>query len=547
MLILLLFSFLGGIVTILSPCILPILPIVLSGSITGGKRRPLGVVVGFIASFTFFTLFLTTLVKAAGVSPDVLRMIAVVIIVTFGLGLIIPSFQAVLERMFSRVANTGPKTNTGDGFLSGIIVGLSLGLVWTPCVGPILASIIALAATQSVGLHAVILTLVYAFGTSLPLLAITFGGRSLLANHPWLTQNTAIIQKLFGVFMLLTALAIFFSWDRAFQSFILNTFPNYGTGLTNIENNQAVQKQLQQFKNSKGGDMVHDVLEANYGNAPELVAGGKWFNTTPLTMKELRGKVVLVDFWTYTCINCIRTLPYTTSWWKKYEDKGLVIIGVHTPEFEFEKNPDNVAKALKDFGIEYPVMQDNNYATWNAFANQYWPAEYFIDKNGNIRFTHFGEGNYDESEGHIQTLLAETGVTDQPKITNPEYQIYAQSPETYLGNARGDYSRITTTGNWTKSDEFAMPKKGATLTYHFNAKNVYLVMRPHMEATSGHIRVFLDGKEVGTLAGTDVQDGVVTISADRLYTLVNLTQPGDHTVKLEFLDDNTELYAFTFG
>lgn len=545
MLILILFAFLGGIVTILSPCILPILPIVLSGSITGGKRRPWGVVTGFIASFTFFTLFLTALVKTTGVSPDNLRIIAVFVIAIFGLELIIPSLQRTLERLFSRLANAGPKAKTGDGFLSGILVGLSLGLVWTPCVGPILASIIALAATQTIGLNAVIITLTYAFGTSLPLLAITFGGRQLLTNHPWLIKNTVHIQKLFGVLMLMTALAIFFSWDRMFQTYILNQFPNYGTGLTTIENNQAVQKQLQQLKNNKGGNMINDVLESNYGNAPEFIAGGKWFNTKPLTMKELRGKVVLIDFWTYTCINCIRTLPYEKSWWTKYKDKGLIIVGVHTPEFEFEKNPDNVAKALKDFGIEYPVMQDNDYTTWNAYANQYWPAEYFIDKNGKIRFTHFGEGNYNESEGFIQTLLAETGVTDQPKINNTDYQIYAQSPETYLGNARGDYSRITTTGTFTKSDEFAMPKKDATLSYRFNAKNVYLVMRPaspsqdgpHAESTPAKIKILLDGKEQKT----------ITVDTDKLYTLIELNQPGEHMVTLEFQDDNAELYAFTFG
>lgn len=547
MFVLILFAFLGGIVTILSPCILPILPIVLSGSITGGKRRPFGVVTGFIASFTFFTLFLTAIVRATGVSPDILRGIAVVVIATFGLGLIIPSFQTLLERLFSRLANAGPKNQTGDGFISGLLVGLSLGLVWTPCVGPILASIIALTATQSVGLNAVIITLMYAFGTSLPLLAITFGGRKLLTDHPWLEKNTANIQKIFGVLMLLTALAIFFSWDRQFQTFILNKFPSYGTGLTKLEDNTVVRNQLNSLK--KGGPMITDLLKSDYGNAPEFIAGGKWFNVPDkqgYTLSSLRGKVVLVDFWTYTCINCIRTLPYLKSWWTKYKDKGLVIVGVHTPEFEFEKNPDNVGKALKDFGIEYPVMQDNDYATWNAYTNSYWPAKYFVDKNGKIRFTHFGEGDYDQSEQYIQTLLKETGVTDEPAIHNTDYQIYARTPETYLGTAR-EGSGYTLDGTWTKSPQYAIPSKGATLTYSFNAKNVYLVMRPHTTGATAIVKVTIDGKDVGDSAGADVKAGMVNVDTDRLYTLINLAAPGEHTLKLEFLDGNAELYAFTFG
>lgn len=533
MLVLVLFAFLGGIVTILSPCILPILPIVLSGSITGGKRRPFGVVSGFITSFTFFTLFLTAIVKATGISPDILRIVAVVVIAAFGLGLLIPAFQQFLERMFSRLASIGPKANTGDGFLSGLVVGLSLGLVWTPCVGPILASIIALAATQTVGLNAIVITLFYALGTSLPLLAITFGGRQLLVNHPWLIKNTEHIQKVFGALMLLTALAIFMSWDIKFQAYILEKFPLYGTGLTKIENNSLVKQELDALRNQQpGSGIIRNMFESNYGDAPEFIAGGKWFNSDPLTMKSLRGKVVLVDYWTYTCINCIRTLPYVKSWWEKYKDKGLVIVGVHTPEFEFEKNADNVGKAIKNFGITYPVMQDNNYETWNAYGNNSWPAEYFIDKEGKIRFTHVGEGNYDESEKHIQELL----TVDMP-IQNPTYTIDARTPETYLGRSRGDYSNIVTTGSFLQSDEFTHPKANATLTYRFNAKDVYLVMRPSSANLTGRVRVLLDGK----------LQKEITIDTDKLYTLIELPKAGAHELKLEFLDDNVDLFAFTFG
>lgn len=538
MIILVLFAFLGGIVTILSPCILPILPIVLSGSITGGKKRPMGVVTGFIVSFTFFTLFLSAIVRATGLSADALRMVAVIVITFFGLSLLVPALQKATEKIFSRLTQFAPTQTTQDGYWSGVLVGISLGLLWTPCVGPILASIITLAATSSVGLSAVIITLAYAAGTAIPLLMITIGGRTLLTTHPWLLRHTVTIQKAFGILMLITALAIFNSWDRRFQTYILEKFPAYGTGLTILEDNDVVRNQLQTLK--EGGS-------AMFGNAPDFVAGGQWFNSEPLSMKELRGKVVLVDFWTYTCINCIRTLPYIKEWNEKYKDHGLIIVGVHTPEFEFEKNPENVKKALKDFDITYPVMQDNEYKTWQAYANHYWPAKYMVDKNGKIRYTHFGEGDYDETEAMIQTLLAETGETVNESISNPTYQVQSRTPETYLGLARGDYSRITTTGSFERSQEFAMPAQGATLSYTFDAAHVFLVMRPNTRGTIGKIKITLDGADVGAAAGEDVKNGIVTIDGDRLYTIIKLSTPGKHTLKLEFLDGNSELYAFTFG
>ncbi len=295
--------------------------------------------------------------------------------------------------------------------------------------------------------------------------------------------------------------------------------------------------------------------------APEFIAGGEWFNlpaqadSQSLTMNGLRGKVVLVDFWTYTCINCIRTLPYIKSWWGKYKDKGLVIVGVHTPEFEFEKYAGNVAKAIKDFGIMYPVMQDNDYATWHAYANHYWPAKYLVNKDGKIVYTHFGEGDYDETEKKIQQELD----ISMP-ISNPTYDIFSRTPETYLGNWRiaglaspekitQDKSQLFTLpktlgsntfalgGAWTIGYQRAMPTAGAELEFNFNAKNVYLVMRPTNAGISGNVRVSLDGKDVK----------MIVVDTDKLYTLIESDVPGAHLLKLNFLDGNVELYAFTFG
>ncbi len=545
MIILILFAFFGGIITILSPCILPVLPIVLSGTVTGGKKRPLGVITGFIISFSFFTLFLTSIVRATGLSADVLRFVAAFVIGFSGLSLLIPALRTITETLLSNVSRLAPKQNTGEGYLSGIVIGMSLGLLWTPCVGPILASIITLAATSSVGLSAIIVTLSYAFGTAIPLFAVMTGGRVLLNRHPWLTTHTGALQKGFGVLMLLTAIAIYNSWDRNVQTYILQTFPKYGAGLTKLEDNALVRTQLQTF--NKGGAMIPNILNSDYGNAPDFIAGGQWFNSEPLTIDALRGKVVLVDFWTYTCINCIRTLPYIKAWHEKYKDRGLVIVGVHTPEFEFEKNPINVKKALGDFGITYPVVQDNDYATWQAYANHYWPAKYLVDKNGRIRYTHFGEGEYDQTETMIQTLLSETGAAVNIPIVNPAYQVQTRTPETYLGKARGDYSRITTSGKLSQSEEFTNPLQGASLTYRFDATEVFLVMRPKTPGTVAKIKVTLDGKDAGEFAGSDVINGVVTIDGDRLYKLIKLPAIGTHILKLEFLDGNAELYAFTFG
>lgn len=547
MIILIFFAFLGGIVTILSPCILPILPIVLSGSVTGGKKRPLGVVTGFILSFTFFTLFLSSIVRATGLSADSLRIVAVVVISLFGLSLIMPALQKQMEMLFTKLSSFGPKANSDDGFVAGIFVGLSLGLVWTPCVGPILASIITLAATSSVGLDAVILTLTYATGTAIPLLAITYSGRNLLTRHPWLVKNTQAIQRAFGVLMIITAVAILFSWDRKFQTYVLEKFPAYGTGLTSIEDNEIVINQLEDMKGNPKSSMLNSLLESDYGKAPEFIPGGEWLNSEPLTMQSLRDNVVLVDFWTYTCINCIRTLPYLRTWHKKYADDGLVIVGVHTPEFEFEKDLGNVQKAVEDFELKYPIMQDNNYATWRAYNNRYWPAKYLIDKDGTIRYTHFGEGEYNETEQWIQKLLKETGKIVDESIDNPTYQVESRTPETYLGTARGDYSRITTTGKFSQTTEYTNPQKGASLAYRFNASEVFLVMRPITPGTTATVRITLDGKEIGTFAGDDVVDGTVTVDTDRLYKLIKLPTPGQHTLQLEFLDDNATLFAFTFG
>lgn len=573
MFILIMFAFLAGFATILSPCILPVLPIVLASSTASGKKRPFGIVLGFVLSFTFFTLALTFLVKATGIDPNILRSVAIVIIFIFGISMLIPQVILWLESLVSRLSSkVGTNKEQSDGFFGGLFVGMSLGLVWTPCAGPILASVITLAATSTVTLEAVLITMAYSVGTSIPMIGIIYGGRGLLKKVPFLLKNSAKIQKIFGIIIILVAVAMFFNLDRKFQAYIVEKFPEYGAGLTKLEKLDIVNDRLEALDMDEQELVVSgEQCDGKYPVAPGFSEGGPWINTEPLVLEELRGKVVLVDFWTYSCINCIRTLPYLNGWHEKYSDDGLVIVGVHAPEFEFEKDFENVRKAMADFGIEYAVIQDNDKKIWRSYDNRYWPAKYFVDKKGCVRSSHFGEGQYEESENIIRMLLEEDGekISDS-KLNLDEREFKKHSPETYLGYGRidnfgspeeilqDDFQQYSVPlelaldyfaydGLWNLGDEKAQAKTGSTLQFHFQAKEVYLVMRP-IDGGDGSVKVYLDGEVVDEEnAGEDVTNGVVEVSSDRLYRLINLNESGIHNLKLEFLDDNVEVFAFTFG
>jgi cytochrome c biogenesis protein CcdA/thiol-disulfide isomerase/thioredoxin len=578
MVILITFAFLAGIVTILSPCILPVLPIVLSSSVGGGKRRPIGIVIGFILSFTILTLTLSAIVHATGLSANALRYVAVAVIGLFGLSMLLPQTQEFIERAFSGLSGALPASiSTKNGLLGGILIGLSLGIVWTPCAGPILAAVITLAATSTVTLNTALIMFAYATGTAIPMFAIVVGGRQLLAKAPGLTKRGAAIQRVFGGIMVLTAIALALGLDLRFQTYILSVFPQYGAGLTSIETAPVVQNQLNTLKGSQNAPVqkpnaLQNFLTPDYGAAPDFTGGNNWLNSSPLTIAQLKGKVVLVDFWTYTCINCIRTLPFVTAWYDKYKDKGFVVIGVHTPEFAFEHDTGNVQNAIKQFNIHYPVVQDNDYKIWNAYNNQYWPAEYFIDANGEIRKEHFGEGDYDTNEKFIQQLLSEISSNVPSQTLNmPTPVIAANTPESYLGYNRlerfasneqvtqdkdASYTAPVTLpdnslayeGTWNVGGEYAMPEQGSALDFAIDAKNTYLVMKPRVAGVIGMVKVFLDGQPVPSDAvGDDVKNGAITVNADRLYTVLKLPSEGKHILRLEFQDSNIDAFAFTFG
>jgi len=435
--------------------------------------------------------------------------------------------------------------------------------------------VITLAATSSVTLASVFITLAYALGTAIPMFAIMFGGRKLLQGNQWLVRNTAKLQQGFGAVMIVVGLGMFLQLDRGFQTWLLTAFPQYGAGLTAIENNAFVKQQLNEF--AQGGTIESELLPPTQ-MAPDFTGGTSWINSQPLSLRsDLRGKVVLVDFWTYSCINCIRTFPYLRQWYASYKDKDFVIVGVHSPEFEFEKKKSNVEKAAQDFQLEYPIVQDNDFAIWTAFKNRAWPQHYLIDKNGYIRYTHVGEGNYGKTEEAIRSLLGEEAIKDTPMTQlsalqpNPPVYSSRQTPEIYLGWQRAseyaadvqiqrdtaveypafhtlDLNEVGLSGSWrVQAENIRAEGDTAKLQLNFSGKYVYLVMDT-VDGSPKKVTVTLDGKPLNPDAlTTDMNEaGVITVDSARKYDVLSLPALGRHTLELSF-EQGTEAFAFTFG
>lgn len=577
MIILLFFAFISGLFTILAPCIWPILPLILSTSL-GSKShlRPLGIIVGIMTSFSVFTLSISTVVSLFHFDPNILRLTAAILIAFFGLTMIIPRLSLLLEKlgMFVNWFGGGRlnREKKDTDFMGGFLTGLVLGIIWSPCAGAILATIATLSITSQLNFYVVLLTVSYVSGIGIPLFAFAHYGQRLIQKFSFLSPQTGRLQQLFGIITILTAILIYTNYDKVLQAKLLDFFPQYNNVLTGFENTKTVRTQLDKLRNKKA--QVNDSTVnnfSNYGQAPEFVGITKWLNSNPLTMSDLKGKVILVDFWTYTCINCIRTLPHVVSWYNKYKDMGFVVVGVHTPEFEFEKDTKNVENAIKQYHITYPIAQDNNYQTWTAYDNHYWPAEYLIDAKGVIRRVHF-EGEYAEEEKAIQELIKESGKNVEVQIDNmkDETPKMRLSPETYLGANRMEYlypsgrvgegkkefkmeevmlpNTFSFGGEWLVTSERSVSGINASITYNFYAQKVFLVMRPPKNVQNVQVRVYIDGKIVsGSQMGTDVKEGVITLDSDRLYNLIKLGSPEQHVLKLQFLSPGIEVYAFTFG
>lgn len=532
MTILILFAFLAGIATVLSPCVLPILPPLLAGSTAKGRFRPLGIILGIVVSFTFFTLALTFFVQAFGISPNILRYIAIGFLFFFGLVMVFPKLSDLFTKKTAVFADAGQKLQErgGNGFIGGFIFGTALGLLWTPCAGPILAAITTLVATHSIDFSTVLLTLAYSFGAALPLSLIAFGGRWMASSSKALSRHADGIRKVFGVLTILTAISIALHWDMLFQQKIADILPPFL-----VEDNPLVRKQLQKLRGEIEGpensfiQMGSGKLLGDFGPAPDFRGISGWINTKPLHIEDLKGKVVLVDFWTYSCINCLRTLPYIEKWFADYKDQGLVVVGVHTPEFEFEKDMQNVSDAVQRLGVLYPVALDNEYETWKAYHNHYWPAHYLIDQSGQIRMMHFGEGAYVETENGIRELLGlkTLEMKEKSTLTRP------LTPETYLGLERGNKDQVVLKGKWKKEGERITSESSESyLDINVLAKQVYLVL----SGTSKEpLKVFLDGKLVKE----------IIVNGPRKYDIAE-TEYGKHQLSLQ-VPEGVSAYAFTFG
>ena len=588
MALLILFGFLAGAATAVSPCVLPVLPVALSAGATGGRRRPLGIVTGLTVAFTFAVVALVYLISALHLPDELLRDVAIGVLIAFGLVLMAPPLATRLEAWLSGLAaREGTPRRTGEGFWSGTLLGASLGILYVPCAGPILGGVIVASAAQSFSAGRLAVAFAYGLGSAAVLYLLMLGGRRVVRP---LARRSQLLQVATGAVMVVVALAMLGEYDLRFQRNVTAALPSFLINpAESLEKTDAAQAALARIDGRSGHGIggraavggsqpvpkagAKDAVPlAEYGPAPEFTDTEKWFNTPggrPLTIRGLRGRVVLVDFWTYSCINCIRTLPYLEAWDKRYRKDGLTIVGVHSPEFPFEREASNVEAAIAAEGIRYPVVQDNELGTWSAYENQYWPAEYFIDARGDVRYAHFGEGEYGEKEQVIRELLAEAGDPVGRKRSGAKGiapSAGVTTPETYLGVARAERftdpelspgmhdfkapaqvppNEFALRGRW-REEFHSATAAGGSLDLSFGARRVYLVLGT-VDGKPRRVRVLLDGKPIGPAdAGADVHGGSVTVNSQRLYELAELPRVEHHVLRLE-PEAGVMGYAFTFG
>jgi cytochrome c biogenesis protein CcdA/thiol-disulfide isomerase/thioredoxin len=574
--LLILLAYFGGILTILSPCILPVLPFVFARADRPFVKSTLPMLAGMAATFAI----VATLAAVGGgwaVRANAIgRWAALVLLALFGIALVFPSVSDRLTRplvaMGSRLTE---KQGQEESVWSAVILGVATGLLWAPCAGPILGIIFTAAALQGASFNTTLLLLAYALGAATSLaLALLVGGKVFARMKKSLGASERIRQVL-GVLVLVGVGAIALGLDtRVLSKLSSAQTASLESGLAR-ELGASEQMDEATVRTNAAGALVLPAL----GTLPTLDGLGPWFNSAPLTNHQLRGKVVLIDFWTYSCINCLRALPYVKAWDAKYRKDGLVIIGVHAPEFAFERDPANVAKAVQDLGVRYPVALDNQYRLWNALKNQYWPAHYFVDAEGRVRYFHHGEGEYAMSERVIRQLLAEAGHAPAGGMAEASASgaeaaaAFAEigSPETYIGYYRADrfaspggllrdkpktyagaplaLNQWSLEGTWIDNRQSARSlQPGAKLSFRFHARDLHLVLG----SASGkplRFRVTLDGAAPGGDSGVDAKpDGSGTVTGQRLYQLVRQKGPvRDRTFTITFLDPGVEAFSFTFG
>lgn len=564
--LLFLLAYLGGVLTILSPCILPVLPFVFARSDRPFVSSGLPLLAGMAATFAIVATLGSALGNWAVQASQIGRWLALALLAVFGLALLLPALSERLTRPLVRLGGrlAPPGQQAHGGAAGSLVLGAATGLLWAPCAGPILALVLAGGAVTAGSASQALLLLAYALGAATSLAVALLAGRRVFGAMKSSLHAVEWVRRGLGVLVLVGVAAIALGLD---------------TGLLARLSTAQTASLEQVLKDRLVG---RDEALAEGSAMPALDGAVQWLNSPPLTPEALKGKVVLVDFWTYSCINCLRTLPYVKAWADKYRDQGLVVIGVHAPEFAFEKDPGNVARAVKDLGIDYPVALDNDYAIWNGFHNLYWPAHYFFDATGKLRDSHFGEGDYAKSELTIQSLLREAGLlTRESPFVDPQASgaeaaatvAAGQSPETYVGYARAqnfaapggqvrnaahDYAAApelqpdqwTLQGPWTVRDEDAeLNGAGGSIAYRFHARDLHLVLGPGGDGRPVRFRVTLDGQAPGPAAGGDIDaDGNGTVTEQRLYQLIRQDSgAATRSFRIEFLDPGVHAYAFTFG
>ncbi len=572
--LLLLLAYFGGVLTILSPCILPVLPFVFARSDQPFRKSGLPLLAGMCITFALVASLATVGGGWAVRANQFGRIAALVLFAVFGLTLLSSSLADRLSRPLVQLGNRLSKnSDSGASVLNSLLLGIGTGLLWAPCAGPILGLILTGAALQGASTHTVALLLSYAVGAATSLaIALLAGGRIFAAMKRSLGFEEWI-RRILGVAVLAAVAAVAFGLDRGVL-----------TRLSLASTSGLEQRLLDRFHPASQPKRIvlNQTIDVSDSAQPGFSGATAWINSGPLTLESLRGKVVLVDFWTYSCINCLRTLPYIKAWNEKYKASGLVIIGVHTPEFPFEKDEANVRKAVKDLGVVYPVPMDNDYKIWRSFNNEYWPADYFIDATGKIRFHHFGEGAYEESEQWIRTLLKEANQGPIPETVThiaangteaaPDSSD-VQSPETYVGYARAEdfaspgglnkdepqlyrapaslkLNQWAFDGQWKDEDQVATSLAADTdISYRFHARDLHLVLGPATDGKAVRFRVTVDGHPPGADHGVDTDaEGYGVVTEDRLYQLIR--QQGsvqDRTFRIEFLVPGVRAYSFTFG
>jgi cytochrome c biogenesis protein CcdA/thiol-disulfide isomerase/thioredoxin len=584
--ILFLLAYLGGVLTIVSPCILPVIPFVLARADRPFLKNGLPMLVGMALAFAV----VASLASVAGgwvVSANQYgRIAALVLLAIFGLTLILPELADRLMRPLvavgARMSQSAEQAGEGS-VVAPLVLGVATGFLWAPCAGPVLGLILTGAALQGASVGTTLLLLAYAAGAGTSLaLALVVGGRVFAAMKRSIGAGEWIRRGL-GVAVLAAVVAIALGLDTGFLT-------NLSVGSTTALEQGLLDKLRPSQKTAMSGPSMTKQAKPSEQStaelpiedlAPSLDGAQEWLNSAPLTMEGLKGKVVLVDFWTYSCINCLRSIPYVRAWAEKYRDHGLVVIGVHAPEFAFERNVDNVKNAIKTLKIGYPVAIDNEYKIWRAFENEYWPAHYFIDANGKVRHHHFGEGEYAESERVIQRLLVDAGNQNVPSdivAVNASGAEAASnkkdvdSPETYIGYNRGDHfvspggvvqdeshtyaagepqlNEWSLVGKWTIGQERAqLDAENGSIVYRFRARDLHLVLGPSVEGSKIRFRITIDGKPPGEAHGMDADaEGNGAVTTQRLYQLIRAPEPiADHTFEIRFLDPGVQAYAFTFG